>query len=187
MYAISDIGGIPAHPLLVHIPVVLIPMCAIAAIALAVRSDWRDRFGIVLLGVSAIATAGAVLASQSGEDFQERTDREVESHQQAGETARNIALLFFLILAVWIVYPWWVRRKAARAEASAAMSPLNPRIVTALAVLTVVSGVAAVVTIVDAGHSGAKAVWSGKDGRYSGESGGSDQGSGSGEGGESGG
>ena len=53
---IETFFGLPAHPLMVHLPVVLIPLAGIIAIVFAFRPAWLDRFGwhlVVLSGLGA--------------------------------------------------------------------------------------------------------------------------------------
>ena len=38
-------AGLPAHPLLVHAPVVLVPVVALLVILMIVRPQWLERFG----------------------------------------------------------------------------------------------------------------------------------------------
>ena len=42
-------SGLPAHPLFVHVPVVLIPVTLVAAVALMVRPDWLRGYGQVVI------------------------------------------------------------------------------------------------------------------------------------------
>ena len=77
------IFGIPAHPLLVHAVVVLLPLAAVCAAALAVRPSWRQRYawpaeldlmasvhlGQILLEVVNI---GDVLTRRWSSNFRER-------------------------------------------------------------------------------------------------------------------
>ena len=48
-HAISKLFGLPAHPLFVHVPVVLIPLVGIGAIAMAFSARVRDRYGWLVL------------------------------------------------------------------------------------------------------------------------------------------
>jgi hypothetical protein len=47
-------SGLPAHPLLLHVPVILIPVAGLAALALAARPSWWVRHGawVTLLACS---------------------------------------------------------------------------------------------------------------------------------------
>src|ERR1700733_6072239 len=48
-------AGLPAHPLFVHVPVVLIPATVVAAVVFTVKPDWFQRYGIALAVVSIAA------------------------------------------------------------------------------------------------------------------------------------
>jgi hypothetical protein len=39
-------GGLPAHPLFVHVPVILIPSTIVAAIVFMIKPEWFLRYGI---------------------------------------------------------------------------------------------------------------------------------------------
>ena len=59
----DSISGLPAHPLLVHLPVVAIPLAAIGAVLLALRPGWRRAYGPVVVGLAALGAVGGVLAA----------------------------------------------------------------------------------------------------------------------------
>jgi len=42
------VRGLPAHPLFVHVPVVLVPCTVIAALVFMARTDWFSRYAIAL-------------------------------------------------------------------------------------------------------------------------------------------
>src|SRR5690349_1671156 len=104
---IHEAFGLPAHPLLVHVPVVLVPIAALAALALAARPDWLLRFGLALGILSVLTTAATILAVGAGQAF--RADREaqfgpapiggrLDQHAEAGERLRLTMLGFTLVL-----------------------------------------------------------------------------------------
>ena len=41
-------GGLPAHPLFIHVPVILIPATIVAAIVFVIKPQWLTRYGIAL-------------------------------------------------------------------------------------------------------------------------------------------
>ncbi len=164
----DEIGGLPVHPLVVHLPVVLLPLAAVAAILLVIRKSWYERFRWVTLIICGIGTAGAFLATQSGEELEGEIRRNegaaavrgIGDHSEAGDAARTVAILFFLVLLAYVVIPWWMERRkqeATTAEATQRTEPtwLRPLLM-ALVVLTAVMTTAAVFK---AGHSGAEQVW----------------------------
>ncbi|MCB1000001.1 MAG: DUF2231 domain-containing protein [Ilumatobacteraceae bacterium] len=148
----DTISGIPAHPLFVHVPVVLLPLGALLAIALLVKQAWFERYQWVLLGIVGAGAIGAVLAAASGEELEEAGERSagIHDHAEAGEMARNLGLVFLLVVIAWIVVPKLLRRRAAA-------SPRWFRPV--IAALVVLAGVGSFATVVQAGHSGAEQVW----------------------------
>ena len=48
-------SGLPAHPLFVHVPVVLIPTTVVAAVVFVFKREWLARYGIALAVVSIVA------------------------------------------------------------------------------------------------------------------------------------
>ncbi|MGA0894883.1 MAG: DUF2231 domain-containing protein, partial [Ilumatobacteraceae bacterium] len=101
---IEKIAGLPAHPLFAHLPVVMVPLAGLIAIAFAVRPVWLDRFGWGLVAVSGIGMLGAVLAAGSGEALEEMLERGgvgesgvLEQHADMGEAARTISIAFFTL------------------------------------------------------------------------------------------
>ncbi len=144
-----EIFGLPAHPLIVHAAVVLVPLAALAAAVTCWRSQWRRWF---ILPVIALAVGGAffsVLAANSGEDLEERIEEHrIEEHSEAGEAARTFSLLFAATTVGLGAVVFLDDRKKAPSWAPMA----------AYAVV-VLAGVAATVGMVNAGHSGAEAAW----------------------------
>jgi uncharacterized membrane protein len=139
-------------------------------LALAVVPRWRERFGWLLLATSFVGLAGAVLAADAGEALQET--REVShDHAQWGEVARNLSLLLFVVLAAWLL-PLLLRRQL---EARNLKFAVPKAVAVALTVLSPLAGGAATWAMVQAGDSGAKAVWN-KGGR--GQEGGGENGAG---------
>jgi uncharacterized membrane protein len=161
--------GLPAHPFLVHIPIVLLPLAAIGTVAIVVRRTWYQSFRWVVLGIAVVGAGGAALAASAGEELEgrivaiegEQAASGWEHHAQLGETARNIALVYVVLLAAYVLIPWLLeqRRRSTDdpAEAGGGSTPgwLRP----ALAVLALAGGAASMVTIVQAGHTGSKSVW----------------------------
>jgi hypothetical protein len=59
-------SGLPAHPLFLHVPVILIPVATIWALALIARPAWFSRQGIPLATVTVIALAATNLTIGAG-------------------------------------------------------------------------------------------------------------------------
>ena len=59
-------SGLPAHPLFVHVPVVLIPLSVLGALVLVARPAWWDRFGVLLCLGAIVAMSSIFLTMQAG-------------------------------------------------------------------------------------------------------------------------
>lgn len=66
MENIFTLGGIPLHPLIVHLAVIAIPVAALSAILLALLPRVSQRWVLPILVTSALGTLGAELAKMSG-------------------------------------------------------------------------------------------------------------------------
>lgn len=140
------IAGLPAHPLIVHLPVVLLPLAAIGLILLAAKASWRPRYALALLAILIVGSFGAIFAWASGNALAERLGRP-EGHATAGLVlmVSSVALLF--LGGAWLL---WVRRGE-----STKAKDVSGWIVSLL-------GVIVVVCTILAGHSGATAAWGGR-------------------------
>src|ERR1700709_2795450 len=127
--AMDKLFGLPAHPFLVHIPVVLLPLAAVGVVVMAIKPSWHQRYRWAVLSICAVGTIGVVLAASAGEELERRiinVEGEAaaaswERHAQLGETARNFGLVFFVIVLAFSLVPWWLeRRRAVDATSTAA-------------------------------------------------------------------
>lgn len=155
---LESLAGLPAHPLLVHGAVVLVPLAILGFIAVGWRDAWRERY---LLPVLLVAGAGwllAFLASQSGEPMEEHVRSlavaageprpRFGEHPDLGNTAAVLSFAFMLAVGGVFALGQWA--PAARSSRRAMLG--------AYAVSTLI-GVVALVWMVRAGHSGAKLAW----------------------------
>ena len=149
---INELFGLPAHPLVVHAAVVLLPLAALATLVAAAVPRLRRHWGPVALAVALAATLAVGLAQGSGEELEEQVDetRLVEEHTEKGETVLPWAIAVTVAAAAVTLVPLIVRRRPT----------LPAKTVTAaLVVAALITGAGAVWTIADVGHSGAKATW----------------------------
>ncbi len=70
--SLDNLVGLPAHPLIVHAAVVLLPIAAIATVAVAVVPRWRRPYAPLALAASLVAAGTIWLAMESGESLEER-------------------------------------------------------------------------------------------------------------------
>jgi hypothetical protein len=154
----TSIFGLPAHPLFAHIPVVLIPLAALGAVAML----WprvRDRIGWLVVGavfVAGISTQLAISSGQSLKEFVRRTQL-VREHTRMGENIRPWVLFMFLALLGVMVVAHRARQRSTP-EATSGRDGLRIAGI-ALAALSIGFSVMATYWIYRIGHSGSKAVW----------------------------
>lgn len=164
----SLVNGLPAHILLVHFVVVLVPLTALALVVCAVWPAAARRLGIVLPLLALVTLASVPLTTQAGEWLQEHVNSNslVRRHAELGDGLLPWAG-GLLVLAVVI---WWATRSASGSgdagttgttgtAATARWSTTPVRV--AAAVLSVVIAAGAVVDVYRIGDSGAKAAWQG--------------------------
>jgi hypothetical protein len=163
---IKSLFGLPAHVLLVHIPIILVPLVAFGAV-LILWPSLRRRFGWALVVLAAVAAGSTVLAEESGKALQryvKRTDL-VRQHTHIGENLKPWTILLFLFVLATVAWDWWTRRQASDAshELQIAGRSLSASTVQRLglglsAIAVVVAGVSGY-WVYRIGHSGAKASW----------------------------
>jgi uncharacterized membrane protein len=173
---LETLFGLPAHPLMVHLPVVIIPLAGLIAVVFAVRSQWLDRFGWGLVALSGLGALGGILAAGSGEGLEEMGESggRVEEHAEMGELARTLGIVFFLVVLGVVLARHLARKKGEGATGVWGFVGSKAGAVVAAAALVVSAG-AATYTISAAGHEGAKLVWEDEaDGGSERESGDSD-------------
>lgn len=141
--------GLPVHTLVIHALVVVLPLAALATIALAVQPRWRRRW----IGWAVALNAGALVltfaARQSGKELYARLDS-IGGAEVAADHRRLGLMLIWYVLAFFglSVVTWILDRNRA-----AGLPP------TVAAVATAIAAVVAVTALVFVGHSGTEAVY----------------------------
>jgi uncharacterized membrane protein len=169
-FAIDSLGGIPAHPLLVHAPVVLVPLAALCALGALLP---RTRRFLLWAGVWAAGAGliGAWLAGESGEALEDsvRETAALERHTELGEQVTPLVAVFLVFLVVSLLLhlarrggiPYETRLTPLTTRLMPRLRALPATAVSAILVATVAAGALATWKTVDAGHSGAESVWDG--------------------------
>jgi hypothetical protein len=148
------IGDLPAHILLVHFVVIVVPVAALAVLMSAFWPAARRRLGIVTPIIALAALGSVPLTEKAGEWLQGRVTSTplIERHVELGETLTPWVIgLFLIALALW----WWHR----------GLRTVPPRariaVVVVMDVAAVALAIGAVVATVIVGESGSAAVWTG--------------------------
>src|SRR4051812_7336941 len=153
---IDSAFGLPAHPLLLHVPVILIPLLVLATIAVLARPAWRERYGFAWAGLAVVSLAATVLTAGAGERFIEGrrvVSDTLQEHQEAGDTLRLLMFVFTAVIILAVLRDWQARRGGGVAIGGAAVGA-------ALSVVVLLLAGASGFFVVRAGHLGSKAVWS---------------------------
>jgi hypothetical protein len=160
-------GDLPAHPLFVHVPVILIPTTVVVAIVFMVRTDWFARYGIALALVSIAAMSSIFVTMQAGSaleaalHLQGPTAHLISEHSQA---AHFLAVIYVGFTAVLIVTFAAQRISGGRPTGLGFVDhALAPRpVFTGLRIVLVILSLAGAVMVFRVGDLGARAVWQGR-------------------------
>jgi hypothetical protein len=160
-------GGLPAHPLFIHVPVILIPTTIVVAIVFVVKPQWLTRYGIALALVSIVAMSSIFLAMQAGAalrgalNLQGQAAKLISEHSQA---AHILAIVYVLFTATLIVTFAAQRISGGMPTGLGIVDELlgSKAIFGALRVVLVVLAVVAGYMCFRTGDLGAKAVWEGR-------------------------
>ncbi|MER3389730.1 MAG: DUF2231 domain-containing protein [Microcella sp.] len=151
------VGGLPVHPLVVHVTVVVLPLAALALLvvmSLPRAPRWVRWSVVAALAVGALSTC---VAAESGEALSDRVG-EASVHEELGEDLPLIAAITLALSVVWAV----TAELASRATANRAPTRASRALLWWRIAISTVAGAAAVVAIwftVRVGHSGAVATW----------------------------
>jgi hypothetical protein len=171
----TTVNGLPAHVLLVHAIVVLLPL---AALLLVLSALWPAARG-KLAGPNAILAVLVVVLVPITTDAGEWLERRVAStpavrtHTELGDTALWVAIP----VAVLALLVWWRRRESLQSQAadtkstgSAAvttrrrtyLAPTSTAVTVVLSTLSITAAGAAFYDVYRIGDSGAQASWQGQ-------------------------
>jgi hypothetical protein len=184
--AILQIGDLPAHPLIVHAVVVLLPLAALGGLLMAAMPSLRRRFGVAVLLLAVAGVGGVPLATRTGAELKTALPPNnplIDTHQQRGDELLPYALAFGIAVVLLVI-----AGRLADRERSAAPAPTETaartagsvtrtdtrtgtqastaprtwrRLALVAAALVAFSAVAVTVQVIRVGHSGSTAVWQG--------------------------
>jgi hypothetical protein len=169
--AMFTVSGVPAHPLLVHAVVVLIPLAALGAVAVAVRPVWARPYGLLVAAGALGGAVSAVLARIAGEQLEDAIEITpsfepvIDQHERFGTLVVITAWPFALLAIAAFVL---ARRGSGASRHGTARHADHDRDVLTrpgratrvVAALAALAGLVATGATVLAGHSGGAAVWS---------------------------
>jgi hypothetical protein len=179
----TTVGGLPAHILLVHAVIGLVPLTAVLVVLVAVWPSAR-RWLTWLAAAAALVTLVIVpVTTDAGEWLERRVERTalMRAHTELGDTMLPWAIALAVIALAYLARKLLADRAALRGALVGAEGPGTARAPSAgrsmswaadgpggrvvslvLAVLAVVAAIGSVVTVYRIGDSGARAVWTGQ-------------------------
>jgi hypothetical protein len=143
----GSVAGLPLHPLVIHISIVLIPLVAIGALIMSYLPSFSRRYGKMILVIAIVGQISLFLAKFTGEALEEILDKEMGRHAELGEIAPFITLPM-----VALIYLRWRLDRSGATVGSAWVRRLT-------SVALIFAAIASIVVIVLVGHSGAQSVW----------------------------
>jgi hypothetical protein len=160
-------SGLPAHPLFVHVPVILIPTTITVAIVFMVKPEWFSRYGIALALTSIVAMSSVFLTLQAGAalraalHLQGQAANLISQHAQAA----HILAIVYVVFTATLIVTFAARRISGGMPTGLGVVDrlLTPRSVFAtLRVVLVLLAIGAGYMTFRTGDLGAKAVWQGR-------------------------
>lgn len=169
---LDTIRGVPAHALIVHATVVLLPLAALCAVAIALVPALRRRYGLLVGLLTAAAVASVPVAQESGEKLFARRSAQfgpgdtaeaglMERHRELAEGLLPYTLVLLAGVLIVLAVPVLARRRAERVPAGSGTAPpdwTRPAAVLG-ALVTLAGAVLTLVMVVRIGHLGSEAAW----------------------------
>jgi hypothetical protein len=163
---LHEIHGLPAHVLLIHAVVVLLPAAALMLVLSAVWPRARAKFGIFTPAVALVALVLVPVTTSAGTWLQNHLRNNeghlsplIRRHASLGHTLLPWALGIFVVAAgVWLVG----RRYELAWRRGAGSRALPVWVTVVVAAVAVAVSVGGVVQLYRIGDSGARAAWDGR-------------------------
>jgi hypothetical protein len=160
-------SGLPAHPLFIHVPVVLIPLSVLGAFACIARPRWFERYGVLLCLCAIVAMSSIFLAMQAGSALEGALQLNPTQSQLIHEHshAAHILAIDFVLFTACLILTFSAHRISGGMPTGLGIADtvLGSRATyLALRVGLVVLALVAAYYVYRVGDLGAKAVWAGR-------------------------
>lgn len=147
------VTGLPVHTLVVHFAVSMLPLSAMALIAIILVPRWRGAFEWAAMIGLLIGTGAAFISKESGEALANMIGVP-QNHSRWGDVLPLVALLLLILALVWV----WLSRRAPKQDPVPAIS-IGRGAQAVVGILAMIVSVVAIGLTVVVGHTGAAAVW----------------------------
>ncbi len=165
-------GGLPAHPLFLHVPVIFIPLAAVGGLVLAARPRWYSGTGGAWVGLAAVVALGSLnLTMSAGNQLRADLGLNGGGPGVAGIIARHASAAGQLRVLTIAFTAFFLIALAVHATSDGPGSGLAvadrifarvrsvPLALIALRVITAALALACLYFVYHVGDLGAKAVW----------------------------
>ncbi len=142
----AELGALPAHPLIVHAVVVLLPLLSLLLLIGLLKKDLLKKFHVEIIGITALSTVGVLAAKSSGDSLSAAVGLP-EFHAEWGNNLIPLAMALFASFVLFSFFSFHKKFKVAS---------------TTLGVLTAFLAVGTIGMTYVVGHSGAESVWKDK-------------------------
>ncbi|MFZ2509636.1 MAG: DUF2231 domain-containing protein [Gordonia sp. (in: high G+C Gram-positive bacteria)] len=152
----DTIVGLPLHPLIVHLVVVIVPVTALVGVAVSVWPRARTYLGWFPPLLALVALIAVPIASSAGEALEEKVPgtSAIERHAELGDIViLGVGPLFGLMALQWLLDQSVVYRRIPLSDDALVWVRRG----TGAAVI--VAAIASIWLVVLAGDTGARAVW----------------------------
>lgn len=170
---VEEILGLPAHPLLVHAAVVLVPLLIVVGIGYGVIPPLRRKLDLALVVLALVAPGAVYLARESGKAFERRLATldqlppelatKVAAHSALSETLWWLVLALGGVSLLLVAADRLLGRRTSEDDDGAPVRGGALRLVVILLLTLALLGVggAAGWYVYRTGHTGSQMVWEG--------------------------
>jgi hypothetical protein len=165
-------GGLPAHPLFLHVPVIFIPLATIGGLIVAARPRWYENWAGAWIGVAAVIALGSLnLTMSAGDKLRSALGLEgdgpgvahlISEHADAAGTLRIVTIAFVALYLITLAVHATAHGQTcgvAVGDRIFASIRRNPAIPISLRVITGALALGCLFYVYRTGDLGAKAVW----------------------------
>ena len=141
------VAGLPLHPLIIHVSVILIPLVAISALVMSYLPSFSRRYGKAIFSLALVAQGSLFLSRTTGQALTKIMEKDMGRHADLGEVAPFITLPMVALI--------YLRFRMDRSGTT--FGSVFVRLLTSIALI--VASLASIAIVFLVGHSGAVSVW----------------------------
>lgn len=141
------VAGLPLHPLVIHMSVILVPLVALGGLVMSYLPSFSRRYGKGIFLLALVAQGSLFLSKLTGQALTNIMEKDMGRHADLGEIAPFITLPMVALI--------YLRLRMDRSGST--FGSILLRRLTSIALIVASLASIAIVTLV--GHSGAQSVW----------------------------